>query len=116
MNHSFEIYSNTELRSASGWLGGGSSSDDYHSVANHLARVCPAQHLWEMQKLGLTDLVAEVRQRKMTQSLLANLCFLLKKARSSNNGSADGLGENASNNTAQEKTRNQTLCQKLSDS
>ena len=39
-----------------------------------------------------------------------------KKARSSNNGSADGLGEKASNKTAQEKTRNQTLCQKLSDS
>ena len=39
-----------------------------------------------------------------------------KKARSSNNGSADGLGEIASNKTAQEKTRNQTLCQKLSDS
>ena len=79
MNHSFEIYSNTELRSASGWLGGGSSSDDYHSVANHLARVCLAQHLWEMQKLGLADLVAEVRQRKIDLGLLPKPSYSMER-------------------------------------
>ena len=75
MNHSFQIYSNTDLRSASGRLGGGSSSDDYQSVANHLARVCPAQHLWEMQQLGLTDLVADVRRRKVAFGLLPESSF-----------------------------------------
>ncbi len=75
MNHSFQIFSNTDLRSASGRLGGGSSSGDYQSVANHLARVCPAQHLWEMQKLGLTDLVADVRRRKIALGLLPEPSF-----------------------------------------
>ena len=75
MNHSFQIFSNTDLTSASGRLGGGSSSGDYQSVANHLARVCPAQHLWEMQKLGLTDLVADVRRRKVAFGLLPEPFF-----------------------------------------
>ena len=75
MNHSFQIFSNTDLSSASGRLGGGSSSGDYQSVANHLARVCPAQHLWEMQKLGLTDLVADVRQRKFDLGLMPKPSF-----------------------------------------
>ena len=58
MNHSFQIYSNTDLRSASGRLGGGSSSDDYQSVANHLARVCPAQHRASIEALTLGRIVA----------------------------------------------------------
>ena len=89
MNHSFEIYSNSELRSASGRLCGSSSSDDYQSVANHLARVCPAQHLWEMRKLGLTDLVAEVRQRKIDLGLLPKTSFSMERTngqRSFSNG------------------------------
>ena len=70
MNHSFEIYSDSEIRSASGRLGGGSSSSDYETVANHLARVCSAQQLWDLNKLGLTKLVSDVRHRKMALGLL----------------------------------------------
>ena len=81
MNHSFQIYSNTELRSAAGRLGGGSSSDDYRSVANHLARVCTAQHLWDMQKLGLNDLVADVRRRKISLELLPDPRFSMETSR-----------------------------------
>ena len=79
MNHSFEIYSNTELRSASGRLGGSSSSDDYQSVVTHLARVCKAQHLWDMQKLGLSDLVADVRRRKIALGLFSEPSFSMEK-------------------------------------
>ena len=81
MNHSFQIYSNTELRSASGRLGGGSSSDDYQSVANHLARVCKAQHLWDMQKPGLNDLVADVRRRKIALGFLPKPGFSMETIR-----------------------------------
>ena len=69
MNHSFEIYSDTEIRFASGRLGGGSSSSDYETVANHLARVCSAQQLWELNNLGLTKLVSDVRHWKMALGL-----------------------------------------------
>ena len=79
MNHSFEIYSNTEPRSASGRLGGSSSTDDYQSVANYLARVCKTQHLWDMQKLGLNDLVADVRRRKIALGLFSKPSFSMEK-------------------------------------
>ena len=69
MNHSFEIYSNTEIRSSAGRLGGSSSSDDYHVVADHMARVCSAQHLWELRNFGLGDLVADVRRRRVDLGL-----------------------------------------------
>ena len=70
INHSFEMCSDTEIRSASDRLDGGSSSSNYETVANHLARVCSAQQLWELNKLGLTTLVRDVRQRKMSLGLL----------------------------------------------
>ena len=69
MNHSFEIYSNTEIRSAAGRLGGGSSSGDYQVVADHMARVCSARHLWELRNLGLSDLVSDVRSRRISLGL-----------------------------------------------
>ena len=79
MNHLFQMYLNTELRSAFGCLGGGSSSDDYQSVAKHLARVCKAQHLWDVQKLRLKDLVAGVRRRKIALGLFSKPSFSREK-------------------------------------
>ena len=69
MNHSFEIYSNTEIRSAAGRLGGASSSGDYQVVADHMARVCSARHLWELRNLGLSDLVSDIRNRRVSLGL-----------------------------------------------
>ena len=69
MNHSFEIYSSTEIRSSAGRLGGSSSSNDYHVGADHMARVCSAQHLWELRNFGLGDLVADVRRRRVNLGL-----------------------------------------------
>ena len=70
MNQLFEIYSETEIRSASGRLGGGSFSSDYETVAKCLARGCSAQQLWKLNKLGVINLVGDVRQRKMALGLL----------------------------------------------
>ena len=70
MYHSFEIYSETEIRSASGRLGGGSFSSDYETVEKCLVRVCSAQLLWKLNKLGVTKLARDVRQRKMALGLL----------------------------------------------
>ena len=72
MNHSFEIYSETEIRSASGRLGGGSFSSDYETVAKRLARACSAQQLWKLNKLGVTKLVSDAQQRKSALGLLPN--------------------------------------------
>ena len=69
MNHSFEIFSNTEIRSAAGRLGGASSSGDYQVVADHMARVCSSRHLWELRNLGLSDLVSDVRNRRVSLGL-----------------------------------------------
>ena len=69
MNHSFEIFSNTEIRSAAGRLGGASSSGDYQVVADHMARVCSPRHLWELRNLGLSDLVSDVRNRRVSLGL-----------------------------------------------
>ena len=69
MNHSFEIFSNTEIRSAAGRLGGASSSGDYQVVADHMARVYSSRHLWELRNLGLSDLVSDVRNRRVSLGL-----------------------------------------------